>query len=266
MLVDDADGGRRKRGREFCCLCVCWREVQVTAAILRFPGARPSPFGSQFPHKGNADHDKILFLPSPRNIFLEKMPFTYVIGNQYPFCCILLMCAHRTHGRRRKIRKDSPRMGPTRIPRSFSLMEISHTPCVMAKTSKFIFAQHMRTLAGPGSKIHFTSLSQSSCNALSSIFSSSSGNPGDASSSLASATAHQIGVLELMKTANVPLERVCLLDPKAAKELDPQDGEGVFDYFLFGVCHYCSLPLGNIHMVAPFTTPVRVTEIFIFLV
>lgn len=38
-----------------------------------------------------------------------------------------------------------------------------------------------------------------------------------------------------MKEHNKPLERVCLLDPKASKPLTPSDGEGEFDWFLFGV-------------------------------
>ncbi|KAE9405581.1 DUF431-domain-containing protein [Gymnopus androsaceus JB14] len=32
------------------------------------------------------------------------------------------------------------------------------------------------------------------------------------------------------------LDKVCLLDPKAEKELSPEDGEGRFEWFLFGVC------------------------------
>jgi len=51
----------------------------------------------------------------------------------------------------------------------------------------------------------------------------------------ASPEAHTISILDLMKQRNVPLERVCLLDPKAPKQLSPQDGEGGFDWFLFGV-------------------------------
>jgi ribosome biogenesis SPOUT family RNA methylase Rps3 len=32
----------------------------------------------------------------------------------------------------------------------------------------------------------------------------------------------------------VSLEKVCLLDPKAPLELSPQDGDGRFEWFLFG--------------------------------
>lgn len=44
-----------------------------------------------------------------------------------------------------------------------------------------------------------------------------------------------MSVLDLMKSHTVPLHRVCLLDPKAHQELSPEDGEGNFDWFLFGV-------------------------------
>ena len=38
-----------------------------------------------------------------------------------------------------------------------------------------------------------------------------------------------------MKQAGVSLDKVCLLDPKAEKELSPEDGDGRFEWFLFGV-------------------------------
>ena len=38
-----------------------------------------------------------------------------------------------------------------------------------------------------------------------------------------------------MKARNVSLDKVCLLDPKATKELSPEDGDGTFTWFLFGV-------------------------------
>ncbi|KAI0343018.1 DUF431-domain-containing protein [Trametopsis cervina] len=85
--------------------------------------------------------------------------------------------------------------------------------------------KHMRTLAGEKSEVHFTHLSQSSCKTLTSLFS----NPGGAP-----ASAHLEGVLELMKVKGIPLEKVCLLDPKAEKPLSPEDGDGRFSWFLFG--------------------------------
>jgi ribosome biogenesis SPOUT family RNA methylase Rps3 len=38
-----------------------------------------------------------------------------------------------------------------------------------------------------------------------------------------------------MKQYNVDLERVCLLDPRAEREISPEDGDGRFEWFLFGV-------------------------------
>ena len=110
----------------------------------------------------------------------------------------------------------------------------------------------MRTLAGSDAHIHFTSLSESSATALSTVFASPSprakGSDDSESNAglddpagrlkahaLAAASAHREGILELMKQKNVPLDRVCLLDPKAEKELAPEDGDGAFDWFLFGV-------------------------------
>ncbi|EJD01813.1 DUF431-domain-containing protein [Fomitiporia mediterranea MF3/22] len=98
---------------------------------------------------------------------------------------------------------------------------------------------HMRTLAGPEAQIHFSHLSSSSSKALSSVFVDSdftheASVPSNSSRSLANATAHQMGVLELMKAHNLSLDQVCLLDPKAENELSPQDGDGTFQWFLFG--------------------------------
>lgn len=87
----------------------------------------------------------------------------------------------------------------------------------------------MRTLAEPGSHVHFTHLSQSSANSLSAVFSSSTNNAAETS-------CHEQGVLDLMKSHGITLNRVCLLDPKAEKALSPEDGDGRFDMFLFGVC------------------------------
>jgi ribosome biogenesis SPOUT family RNA methylase Rps3 len=88
----------------------------------------------------------------------------------------------------------------------------------------------MRTLAGPSAKVHFTHLSHAAGDSLHASFAAQT----NSSSGLATGSAHQIGVLELMKKHNVPLERVCLLDPKAPAVLAPEDGNA-FDWFLFGV-------------------------------
>ena len=87
----------------------------------------------------------------------------------------------------------------------------------------------MKTLAGAGSEVHFTHLSQSSCDTLTSLFSQSSLPVAEAT-----AAAHSESVMDFMKRRSVPLDKVCLLDPKAEKELAPEDGD-VFEWFLFGV-------------------------------
>lgn len=88
----------------------------------------------------------------------------------------------------------------------------------------------MRTLAGPGAHIHFTSLSKPSAASLSKEFQAAKD-----SESFAETQCHQQGVLDLMKSHGIPLDRVCLLDPKAERPLSPEDGDGAFDWFLFGV-------------------------------
>ncbi|KZV83338.1 DUF431-domain-containing protein [Exidia glandulosa HHB12029] len=84
----------------------------------------------------------------------------------------------------------------------------------------------MLTLAGKDAAVRFTNLSQASRDRLAASLSDAT--------SLAELGAHTEGVLALMKANNVPLESVCLLDPKAEKELSPEDGDGRFQMFLFG--------------------------------
>ena len=86
----------------------------------------------------------------------------------------------------------------------------------------------MRTLAGPESHVQFTHLSKSSCDFLRSTFDAQEDN-------LASVSFHQLGVVGLLADSGIPLNKVCLLDPKAEKELSPEDGDGRFECFLFGV-------------------------------
>ena len=97
----------------------------------------------------------------------------------------------------------------------------------------------MRTLAGPTASIAFTSLSSATSASLSATFSniSDSASPG-APAAQARVDCHEQGVLALMKSRDIdiPLERVCLLDPKASLALTPSDGDaGEFTWFLFGV-------------------------------
>lgn len=90
----------------------------------------------------------------------------------------------------------------------------------------------MRTLAGSGSHIHFTSLSKPSSTSLSDQFRPQAESEG---SQLANVKCHQQGILDLMRSQNVSLDQVCLLDPKAEQILSPLDGDGKFSWFLFGV-------------------------------
>jgi hypothetical protein len=91
-------------------------------------------------------------------------------------------------------------------------------------------------LAGPDAHVQFTSLSQSSCDFINSSFGATSSNE-----SLSKFSCHRKGIMDLMKQAGIPLEKVCLLDPKAEKELAPEDGDGRFEWFLFGVCDFAIL-------------------------
>jgi len=91
---------------------------------------------------------------------------------------------------------------------------------------------HMRVLAGSDSCIHFTHLSPSSRTWLDDMFKNE-----NSSSTLAKVSMHQKGLMEMFKTPELSTSvgQVCLLDPKAKEELKPGDGDGRFDYFLFGV-------------------------------
>ncbi|KIK68390.1 hypothetical protein GYMLUDRAFT_256124 [Collybiopsis luxurians FD-317 M1] len=92
---------------------------------------------------------------------------------------------------------------------------------------------HMLTLAGPNSQVHFTHLSKTSTRSLTLKFAELAKTTDDKAKSLA--FCHEAGVLDLIKERlGGSLEKVCLLDPKAEKELSPEDGDGRFEWFLFG--------------------------------
>jgi ribosome biogenesis SPOUT family RNA methylase Rps3 len=103
----------------------------------------------------------------------------------------------------------------------------------------------MRTFAGPDSQVHFTHLSRASSDSLSIAFAQSDTDSAAAASGKAKAVCHSAGVLELMKDRGVPLSKVCLLDPKAEKALSPEDGDGEFEWFLFGVRTVFIYPFWN---------------------
>jgi ribosome biogenesis SPOUT family RNA methylase Rps3 len=87
----------------------------------------------------------------------------------------------------------------------------------------------MRILAGPDAHVRFTSLSTSSADSITSAFRST------ADPLLSNFSCHRQGVRELMKASEIELDKVCLLDPKAEAALSPEDGDGRFEWFLFGV-------------------------------
>ncbi|EPQ50758.1 DUF431-domain-containing protein [Gloeophyllum trabeum ATCC 11539] len=92
--------------------------------------------------------------------------------------------------------------------------------------------QHMRALAGASSTVHFTHLSQASTDSLTALFSASP-QPSSSESGLAAAYAHTTPILPFLSSMQIPLERVCLLDPKAPQEISPADA-AEFDCFLLG--------------------------------
>lgn len=85
----------------------------------------------------------------------------------------------------------------------------------------------MIELAGHNGRVEFTHLSQDSCSSL-------DGRLSSINELAASYQVHTQPVLELLERRNVPITRVCLLDPKAKTVLAPEDCKA-FDYFLFGV-------------------------------
>ncbi|KAG8948175.1 hypothetical protein FRC04_009974 [Tulasnella sp. 424] len=91
--------------------------------------------------------------------------------------------------------------------------------------------QQIRSLVGPDNTVRFTHLSSTSVNALQKLWASSTEQ---SNSNSATTQVTEIGVLDLMKSNNIPLEKVCLLDPKATQGLSPEDGDGRFEWFLFG--------------------------------
>jgi ribosome biogenesis SPOUT family RNA methylase Rps3 len=98
----------------------------------------------------------------------------------------------------------------------------------------------MLTLAGPSSKVHFTSLSSTSIpplrNSLSSLSTLSSASTASGPSTLSDkAHLHTDAILPLLSSHTPPISasRVCLLDPKAPLPLAPDDKDK-FDWFLYG--------------------------------
>jgi ribosome biogenesis SPOUT family RNA methylase Rps3 len=98
--------------------------------------------------------------------------------------------------------------------------------------------QHMRILSGKENVVRFTNLSPTSAEALKESWKTeniSATNLENGELTVENVEVTTVGVLELMKKHDVPLEKVCLLDPKAVTALSPEDGGGRFEWFLFGV-------------------------------
>ena len=85
----------------------------------------------------------------------------------------------------------------------------------------------MLNLIGPSSQLHFTSLSSSSIPPLQKYLEETT------PSSSSKAHLHTEPILTLVEKLGSTSARVCLLDPRAPKELAPEDGE-TFDIFLYG--------------------------------
>lgn len=92
---------------------------------------------------------------------------------------------------------------------------------------------HMLTLVGPGSTVHFTSLSTASLESLRNALQSSS-------TDRAEFELHTASITTLMRERGIALEQVCLLDPKAPLPISVNDAKQTesnpspFRFFLFG--------------------------------
>ncbi|KAG6380369.1 hypothetical protein JVT61DRAFT_8482 [Boletus reticuloceps] len=84
----------------------------------------------------------------------------------------------------------------------------------------------MKMLAGASARVLFTNLSQRSCASLRENLTSLSGP-------VASHGVYTQSILEMLKNQEISLSQVCLLDPKAQRKLEPEDGLE-FEWFLFG--------------------------------
>jgi hypothetical protein len=91
--------------------------------------------------------------------------------------------------------------------------------------------------SSPASSVLFSSLSEPSCKALQNeLAPSPSSSSRGYETTLPPTSTYEAStepVLEKMKEAGLDISRVCLLDPKAEKVLEPGDGDR-FDWFLFG--------------------------------
>ncbi|GAC71189.1 hypothetical protein PANT_1d00037 [Moesziomyces antarcticus T-34] len=100
--------------------------------------------------------------------------------------------------------------------------------------------RHMLELVGPGSTVHFTSLSHASLESLRQSLSTPSNKP------QAQFELHTASITTMMSQRGIGLDRVCLLDPKSpfavsitdagkhTSDTKPAQAGGPFQLFLFG--------------------------------
>ncbi|SAM86424.1 uncharacterized protein UBRO_08995 [Ustilago bromivora] len=100
--------------------------------------------------------------------------------------------------------------------------------------------RHMLQLVGPGSTVHFTSLSHASLESLRSLLSQPTGQLG------CSFELHTASITTLMAERGIAKSAVCLLDPRSRHALSitdagkhtsdwkPDEAGGPFEYFLYG--------------------------------
>ncbi|PWY98420.1 hypothetical protein BCV70DRAFT_212786 [Testicularia cyperi] len=103
--------------------------------------------------------------------------------------------------------------------------------------------RHMLQLVGPGSVVHFTSLSKASLESLRQSLSSTASSQDKPQSDF---ELHTASITTLMEQRNVSKSRVCLLDPKSpyavsitdagnfSSSSKDSDAHGPFAFFLFG--------------------------------
>jgi len=115
------------------------------------------------------------------------------------------------------------------IQRLEHMEEDEETPKVIPPWVELEYA-NMRIMAGGDAQIYFTHLSNPSRVSLSTIFEMSDDR------SLAKVSCFDRGVHEIIgqSSEGISFDNVCLLDPKAQLELSPEDGDGRFQWFLFG--------------------------------
>lgn len=197
--------------------------------------------------------------------------FTYIIGELAFSLFQSLFMAHRPNPtllcplnctEHMEEDDETPRALPRWVELEYNVCFASPAPIDYLTIFVFPTSQHMRTLAGPYSSVKFTHLSRTAQKSLSDAFTFSASSvptfdpsappqvhssrnetsqnitaPKTATLGLAKASCLEEGIMHLLENSSceLKLENVCLLDPKAEKELSPEDGDGRFSGFLFGV-------------------------------